>query len=113
HRVIQWAQATHPDLADTAADRFFKAYFTDGANIADHAVLTDLAVEVGLDRDEVTEVLASNAFADEVVADQRSAAELGVTGVPAIAVNGAVVIPGAQDVDTVETVLRRLLERVG
>ena len=38
---------------------------------------------------------------------------MGVGGVPAVTFNGAVVIPGAQDVDTMELVLRRLLTKVG
>jgi len=44
-------------------------------------------------------------------ADEAAAQELGVTGVPHFLINGAWAVPGAQDVDTLVTVLRRAWER--
>ncbi len=111
HRLIQWTQDQHPALTDATATRLFRAYFSEGANVADPATLAGLAAEVGLPADEATEVLVSDSYADRVSADQAAAGEIGVTGVPAVVFNGAVVIPGAQEVDTVEKVLRRLVDR--
>jgi predicted DsbA family dithiol-disulfide isomerase len=108
HRLIQWAQASASAHTDDLVDALFAAYFTDGANVADHETLLRIAAEVGLDADATAEVLASRSFADEVMADRAEAIEAGITGVPAVAYNGATLIPGAQDTDTMELILRRL-----
>jgi predicted DsbA family dithiol-disulfide isomerase len=111
HRLLQWTQATMPQRTDALADRLFNAYFTEGANIADLDVLSGFAADVGLDARAVGDLLSSDGFADVVRSDLAAAVEAGVTGVPAVAYNGAVLIPGAQDVDTMEAVLRRLLDK--
>lgn len=113
HRLILWAQATHPGAVDLLVEAMFRAYFTEGANVADVPTLVRLAAGSGLDHQEASEALASGAFADAVRSDMAAALDAGITGVPAVAYNGAVVIPGAQDADTLEIVLRRLLAKVG
>lgn len=113
HRLIQWTQATDRPRVDALAERLFRAYFAEGANVADHPTLIGLADDVDLDPDAAGELLASRSFADEVMADQADAIESGITGVPAVAFNGATLIPGAQDTDTMESILRRLHAKVG
>lgn len=113
HRLLQWTQATAPQSTDALADRLFRAYFNEGANIADLDVLARLGADVGLDAEAAGDLLNSDGFADVVRSDLADAVESAVTGVPAVAYNGAVVIPGAQDVGTMEAVLRRLLDKVG
>ncbi len=113
HRLLQWVQATTPGRTDAMADRLFRAYFTEGENVADRNVLARLAGDVGIASDSAGELLASNGFADVVEADLARAVEVGVTGVPAVVRNGAVVVPGAQEVDTMVAILRRLLSKAG
>jgi predicted DsbA family dithiol-disulfide isomerase len=108
HRLIQWAQASGSPHTDHLVDALFEAYFTNGANVADHQTLVAIAAGVGLDADTAGEMLASRSFADEVMSDRAEAIEAGITGVPAVAYNGATLIPGAQDTDTMEIILRRL-----
>src|SRR5487761_791193 len=48
------------------AERLHRAYFTEQASIFDHASLTELAVETGLDRGEVSKVLDSDEYSDAV-----------------------------------------------
>ncbi|MET9343322.1 DsbA family oxidoreductase [Nonomuraea sp. NPDC003804] len=105
HRLSHLA-ARH-GLADQAMERLFRAYHTEGRNVADHTVLEHLGVETGLDADEVREMLAGDAYAAEVRADERRAAELGVTGVPTLVIDGAPRFSGVQP----PAVLRELLER--
>lgn len=111
HRLLQWTQATTPECADPLAERLFRAYFTEGANIADLDVLTRLSVDIGLPADLVADLLAGDGFAELVRSDAADALAAGVTGVPAVVRDGVVIIPGAQDVDTMEAVLKRLLAR--
>ncbi len=113
HRVILWAQAVDGPGAHALIESLFRAYFTDGANVADRATLVDLAENAGFDREKCTDMLASRSWADDVVTDQAEAMEAFVTGVPAVLYNGATIIPGAQDTDTMEGILRRLVAKVG
>ena len=57
----------------------------------------ELAVEAGLDADEARAVLADeDAYADEVRADEREAAELGATGVPFFVLDRRYGVSGGQ-----------------
>lgn len=112
HRLVQWAGARHPHATEALVDRLFRAYFTDGADVGDHDTLAGLAADAGLDPLDAAAVLAGDAWSDAVAADRAAAEDIGVTGVPAVTYNGAVVIPGAQDVDTMALLIDRLRTRV-
>lgn len=109
HRLIQLA-GSH-GLAGVMEEALFAAYFVQRVPIGDHEVLRRVAGEVGLPPDEVDEVLAGDRFADEVRADEALATEIGATGVPFFVVDRKWGIPGAQDTDTILSVLRRAWER--
>lgn len=105
HRLLHLAKAheVQPELAE----RLHRAYFTEQASVFDHASLTSLAVEVGLDEDEVDRVLASDDYADEVDEDEAMARQLGATGVPFFVIDRRYGISGAQPVDTMLAALQR------
>jgi predicted DsbA family dithiol-disulfide isomerase len=105
HRLIHLA-ATE-GRAGCMKERLLRAYFTEGRAVSDPATLTELAVEVGLDADRVTEVLEGSEFGEEVRADEARALELGSTGVPFFVFDERLGVPGAQPPD----VLLRLLTR--
>lgn len=116
HRLLAWAWATGGPVGQGAlAERLFLAYFTEGANVADHAELVRLVGEVadGVDLDPVVaaEVLASGAFADDVAEDLEGALDRQITGVPAFVVEDRLLIPGAQEVETFVAILTRAAER--
>ena len=94
HRIVHLA-AAH-GLQDAMEERLMRAYLTEGELIADHEVLQRLAVEVGLPEDEVREVLATERFAEEVRDDERTAASLGIRGVPFFVVDRKIAASGAQ-----------------
>ncbi len=106
HRLLHLA--AHEGRGGEMKERLLHAYFTEGRTVSDPASLTDLAAEIGLDRERVGAVLASDEYADEVRADEARAVELGSTGVPFFVLDGRFGIPGAQPPD----VLLRLLHRV-
>jgi predicted DsbA family dithiol-disulfide isomerase len=64
HRLI-WL-AGEKGVQDGVAEALFKAYFTDGRDLSDRATLAAVAVEGGLDRAEVDELLAGDRGAAEV-----------------------------------------------
>ena len=69
-----------------------------------------MAVEVGLDADEVRAVLASDRYDDAVQADIDEAAALGATGVPFFVFDRTFAVSGAQPVRTFAEALRRSTE---
>lgn len=105
HRLLHLALAR--GVQDEMKERLDSATFTEGLSVSDHAELTRLAVEVGLDRDEVTEVLASQRYAEEVRADEDLARRYGISGVPFFVVGGRYGVSGAQEPEAILEVLER------
>ena len=85
-------------------ERLFRATFTKGAAIADHHVLVAAATDAGLDAEEAGAVLAGDAYAADVRADERRAAELGITSVPFFVMAG-LGVSGAQPTEILLQVL--------
>jgi len=94
HRVIQLAKKQ--GLGDAIEERFFKAYFTEGKDMADKATLVQLGKEVGLDETRVKAVLESDEFANEVRTDIQRAQTIGVSGVPFFVFDDKYAVSGAQ-----------------
>jgi predicted DsbA family dithiol-disulfide isomerase len=105
HRLLHLAK--EHGLQGELEERLFRAYFTDGEAIGDRDVLRRLAADVGLGDTEVDDVLASDRFAEDVRADQRTAQELGCRGVPFFVVDRRFGAAGAQDPE----ILLELLEK--
>jgi predicted DsbA family dithiol-disulfide isomerase len=97
HRLIHLG-AEH-GLQDGVKERFFRAYFTEGAPIGESEVLARLSTEGGLPSAEVDEVLASDRFAAEVREDERRARLLGIGGVPFFAIGERYSVSGAQSAE--------------
>jgi predicted DsbA family dithiol-disulfide isomerase len=96
HRLVQLAKTK--GLGDAMEERLFKAYFSEGGNIADHATLLRLAADAGLDGAEAKRALDDKtAFAREVLADVNEAQRLGVNGVPFFVFDRKFAVSGAQD----------------
>ena len=111
HRLIHLAATLDPDgsqgLQDLLKERFLRAYFTQGRDVSAAEVLRELAVEAGLPGQQVDDVLDSQAFARDVVADQAQAQAYGATGVPFTVVDSRYGISGAQPVQVFVETLRR------
>ena len=90
----------------------FHAHFNARRPIGDRAVLLDIAEETGFDRAEAGAALDSAEWAHKVRAEERAAYDLNVTGVPAMVVENAFMIPGAQSPDVYRDALRRVAEKI-
>lgn len=97
HRVLHWAGETGKQTALKLA--LFKAHFTDGKDVSDHDVLTEVAGSVGLDEKRVRDLLGSDMFAAEVRATEAEWQDRFISGVPAFIFNKKFMVPGAQDSD--------------
>lgn len=91
------------------ADTLFRGYFAEGRDLDDTEDLAALAGEAGLDPDEAAAFLAGDAGTRAVWESQRTAAELGVAGVPFCVVDGRYAVSGAQPAE----VWLRTLEAIG
>ncbi|HKV85576.1 MAG TPA: DsbA family protein [Ktedonobacterales bacterium] len=94
HRLIHFAGAR--GRQHEMKERLLRAYFTESADIGDIETLVRLAVEIGLEAEEVREALAGDAYADAVRADERRARMLGITGVPFFVIDEKYGVSGAQ-----------------
>jgi predicted DsbA family dithiol-disulfide isomerase len=105
HRVLHLA-AAH-GLQDAVNERLFRARFAEGALLSEHAELERLGADAGLLPTEVSELLAGDRFADAVRADERAAAELGITAVPFYVVDRRMGASGAQPPEVFDQLLER------
>lgn len=107
HQLIQLAKTK--SLGDNAEEVFFKAYFTDGKDLNDEETLLNLAVEIGLERNEALLTLTNQSFDSAIRNDIHEAAQIGVRGVPFFVFDRKYAISGAQPIDyfiqTIEQVM--------
>ena len=89
--------------------KFFDAYFTKNLELSNHGVLKKIAVECGLDENEVDELLKGDKYAAEVRNDEREAAMLGIHGVPYFVIGGKYGLSGAQPVEVLKQAINEAL----
>jgi predicted DsbA family dithiol-disulfide isomerase len=97
HRLIHLAHAR--GMQDAMKERLLRAYLVEGEPIGDPGALARLATDAGLDADEVRDVLAGDAYASSVRADEEEARRLGIHGVPFFVLGNAYGVSGAQPVE--------------
>ena len=93
HRLIRLAAPS--GLQHALVDRLFRAYFQEGADVGDTAVLARLAAEVGLPEEAITAFTAGQAARDEVVMESRGLAQAGINGVPSFVLDRHLLFSGA------------------
>ena len=106
HRLMHFAESK--GKGKEMNERLFKAYFTEGKHIGDHATLADLAEEVGLDQSEVEKMLGGTAFTAEVRGNEQEGSLLGITGVPFFVINRKYGVSGAQPAEAFLDTLRKV-----
>lgn len=106
HRLLFWADIEGSQRALKHA--LLKAYFTDGEDPSDHAVLIRVAGEVGLDPAAAKAILESDRHAAEVRERERFYEALGIHSVPSVIIDDRHLIQGGQPVEEFERVLRQL-----
>jgi len=79
--------------------RLFAAYFSERRNVNDIDVLVNEAVSVGLNEQEVSELLANQTYADVVREHENLWLQRGIQSVPTFVIGNSGVA-GAQDPDT-------------
>ena len=92
--------------------RLLEAYFAENRNIADSDELVALAEEVGVDGDgfRAAAVERSAVMTQRVIDEHNAAIEHGVTAVPTVIIGDGFPVPGAQEVETYERLVERIVE---
>lgn len=108
HRIIN--KAKEKGLDDKAEETFFKAYFTEGKDMGNSQVLKTLALEIGLNEDEINDALENDKYGYEVNQDIQEAQQLGVSGVPFFVVDRKYGVNGAQPVEAFTQTLEKAYE---
>ncbi len=98
HRLMHLAKISQ--LSGELKEVLFRAYFTDGKDLNDLETLKTLALEVGLKKVEIEDVLNSNQYQEEVLKDQKEADAIGINGVPFFIFDYKYAVSGAQSVET-------------
>lgn len=108
HRLIRHAgEIGGASQQDAVVEGLFRAYFQDGRDIGDAAVLAEVALETGLA--DAAAFLASGDGAAEVRAEDAGFRRLGISGVPSFALAGHVLFSGAVPAERMADAFRRAL----
>jgi len=94
HRVLHLARAH--GVGAEAHERFMRGQLVEGEVMEDTETLVRLAGDVGIPADAVRSTLAGEAYAADVEAEIREAADLGCTGVPFFVIDRRYGVSGAQ-----------------
>ena len=97
HRLLLWAATI--DRQDALLEEMYSSYFEKSEPLFSRSDLIAVASRVGIAEDDVSKVLDSGAYRDEVIADRRLASQLGANGVPFFVVDMKFGISGAQPLE--------------
>jgi predicted DsbA family dithiol-disulfide isomerase len=107
HRLVRRAGEAGSAAQDAVVEALFRAYFQDGRDIGDAAVLAAVASETGME--DAAAFLASGDGAAEVRAEDAGLRRLGISGVPSFALAGHVLFSGAVPAERMAEAFRRAL----
>jgi predicted DsbA family dithiol-disulfide isomerase len=102
--------AARAGLQSAVKERVMRAYFEEGIDIGDIEELVRLGCEVGMAEHETRRTLVLGAGTDAVVAAERHAVGLGLSGVPTFIFDRQYTISGAQEPDTLLRVFDQVAE---
>jgi predicted DsbA family dithiol-disulfide isomerase len=108
HRLIHWADAT--GKAAEMKQKLMDLYFTEGADLTNHAVLVQAAADIGLNPEDIRATLESDRDVAEVEREALSAKEAGIEGVPCFIFSGKFAVSGAQEPEYLAEAIARIAQ---
>ncbi|HEY3838743.1 MAG TPA: DsbA family oxidoreductase [Bryobacteraceae bacterium] len=107
HRLI-WL-AGQGTVQDAVVERLFQAYFLEGRNVGDRAILREIGTSAGLEGSRIGELFAGELGVAEVRREEEAARSYGVSGVPTFFLNGEPLTSGAHPPELLANMLRPVL----
>ena len=85
----------------------FRAFFERGENIGEIDVLLSLASKLNLETDSLRRALESKELEASVIADEKEAETIGLSGVPAFVANRKFALSGVQPLVNLQSLVER------
>lgn len=104
HRLIRWAQGQGKGAE--AKEALFSAYFEHARDIGDQDVLADIGESIGLERDIVEKLLASDADVETTRQEEDLFRQMGISGVPTYIAMRRVAVQGAESAEKLAKFIR-------
>jgi len=93
---------------DSFHQNIFHAYFTEGLDIGNLKVITDVAGKSGLDEKETLSAVRDDRYASRLNETRKEASLIGLTGVPLFVIENKHKIIGAQPIETFRDILDKI-----
>lgn len=106
HRLIWLAEQY--GVQQEVALALFRSNFTEGQNVNDPAVLTQIGVENGIPAERLANFFSSDEGKEEVKALEQKVQRAGISGVPAFIFNDKYLVSGAQPAETFVKVFKQV-----
>jgi predicted DsbA family dithiol-disulfide isomerase len=113
HRALAasaYVQAEEADRFEEFHNRLFRAYFGEGRDIGEDAVLREIAEESGVDAERMEAALAQGSYEGALRETTETARRLGITGTPTFVFGERYGAVGAQPVAELRRVVERALQ---
>lgn len=110
HRLMHYA-GEH-GRQDEMAEVIFRRYFVEGADLSDKETLADIAQQAGMNRNEATAYLATDADRELIEEQDRRARAIGVEGVPFFIFNQRLSLSGAQPPEVIVEAMEKAREEL-
>ena len=108
HRLLAWAKDQGQQHELKMA--LFDAHFTDNAALNEQEALLKVVSSIGLDATAAKEILDSDAYAEQVRAEQQISLNRGISAVPTLIINDKYSISGGQPADAFKQALTQIAQ---
>lgn len=109
HRIIQWSKTT--GRSTELEEAFFKAYFTQGADLSKSENLIAVCVGLGFEYQQMQAAIEEPQYSILIEEDKYAASQMGIRGVPYFLVGDKLTVSGAQPDEVFESTLRNVFSQ--
>ena len=107
HRLL-W-KAREFDLQSELSEALFEAYFTEGKDIGSIDILSEIASNLGMNKEKTTKFLESKEGGQETADEEMNFIEKSIGAVPTYFINDKYIIQGGQEPSTFVSFLNKIL----
>ena len=107
HRLL-W-KAREFDLQSELSEALFEAYFTEGNDIGSIDILSEIASNLGMNKEKTTKFLESKEGGQETADEEMNFIEKSIGAVPTYFINYKYIIQGGQETSTFISFLNKIL----
>lgn len=108
HRLVRLAGPS--GVQHAVVERLFRAYFQEGRDVGDAAVLAALGAEAGMPEEALAAFAAGQAAREEVAAESLGLAQAGISGVPSFLLERHLLFSGAMPAERMADGFRKAVE---